>query len=137
MQRPFSIKTKQLRATALDPVSLGILEAGKGPVDGINARRSRGDGQLPTAVVPGIARIFAFSVEDDRVDPLRCRIVAEAEDQRLEPRSSERDLVHVAHPIDLFDQDLEANLLGQLRSEEHTSELQSLMRISYAVFCLT
>src|SRR3546814_7640068 len=24
---------------------------------------------------------------------------------------------------------------GQLRSEEHTSELQSLMRISYAVFC--
>src|SRR3546814_6803020 len=25
---------------------------------------------------------------------------------------------------------------GTLRSEEHTSELQSLMRISYAVFCL-
>src|SRR3546814_988700 len=25
----------------------------------------------------------------------------------------------------------------QVRSEEHTSELQSLMRISYAVFCLT
>src|SRR3546814_5324942 len=27
-------------------------------------------------------------------------------------------------------------LLGAIRSEEHTSELQSLMRISYAVFCL-
>src|SRR3546814_4058786 len=27
-------------------------------------------------------------------------------------------------------------LVAQLRSEEHTSELQSLMRISYAVFCL-
>src|SRR3546814_2330218 len=27
-------------------------------------------------------------------------------------------------------------LRAQLRSEEHTSELQSLMRISYAVFCL-
>src|SRR3546814_3885998 len=26
--------------------------------------------------------------------------------------------------------------LGLVRSEEHTSELQSLMRISYAVFCL-
>src|SRR3546814_1903750 len=26
--------------------------------------------------------------------------------------------------------------LAELRSEEHTSELQSLMRISYAVFCL-
>src|SRR3546814_7348245 len=25
---------------------------------------------------------------------------------------------------------------GRIRSEEHTSELQSLMRISYAVFCL-
>src|SRR3546814_2853904 len=32
----------------------------------------------------------------------------------------------------------EADHVGhrQLRSEEHTSELQSLMRISYAVFCL-
>src|SRR3546814_8704626 len=27
-------------------------------------------------------------------------------------------------------------LLRKIRSEEHTSELQSLMRISYAVFCL-
>src|SRR3546814_10301465 len=27
-------------------------------------------------------------------------------------------------------------VLGESRSEEHTSELQSLMRISYAVFCL-
>src|SRR3546814_9397015 len=26
--------------------------------------------------------------------------------------------------------------VAQMRSEEHTSELQSLMRISYAVFCL-
>src|SRR3546814_5474048 len=26
--------------------------------------------------------------------------------------------------------------VGTVRSEEHTSELQSLMRISYAVFCL-
>src|SRR3546814_6514366 len=30
----------------------------------------------------------------------------------------------------------EARALGKRRSEEHTSELQSLMRISYAVFCL-
>src|SRR3546814_2175235 len=28
------------------------------------------------------------------------------------------------------------SLLAPTRSEEHTSELQSLMRISYAVFCL-
>src|SRR3546814_7032752 len=31
---------------------------------------------------------------------------------------------------------LGAELLDRLRSEEHTSELQSLMRISYAVLCL-
>src|SRR3546814_6352330 len=30
---------------------------------------------------------------------------------------------------------VETNILINLRSEEHTSELQSLMRISYAVFC--
>src|SRR3546814_4899812 len=29
-----------------------------------------------------------------------------------------------------------ALIIGLRRSEEHTSELQSLMRISYAVFCL-
>src|SRR3546814_5482649 len=32
--------------------------------------------------------------------------------------------------------EVEVGLLVQLRSEEHTSELQSLMSISYAVFCL-
>src|SRR3546814_3887955 len=32
--------------------------------------------------------------------------------------------------------DIQGPFLEQMRSEEHTSELQSLMRISYAVFCL-
>src|SRR3546814_5863228 len=37
----------------------------------------------------------------------------------------------------LFNAKMFAERLGQrLRSEEHTSELQSLMRNSYAVFCL-
>src|SRR3546814_9332673 len=36
-----------------------------------------------------------------------------------------------------FDEAFRAHLRRSfLRSEEHTSELQSLMRISYAVFCL-
>src|SRR3546814_8373013 len=30
----------------------------------------------------------------------------------------------------------DTGLAAQRRSEEHTSELQSLMRISYAIFCL-
>src|SRR3546814_4129239 len=41
-------------------------------------------------------------------------------------------------PEDFKWEDREALTAGlkKLRSEEHTSELQSLMRISYAVFCL-
>src|SRR3546814_3908621 len=36
-----------------------------------------------------------------------------------------------------FQTDANGDFTGELpRSEEHTSELQSLMRISYAVFCL-
>src|SRR3546814_10433824 len=31
---------------------------------------------------------------------------------------------------------VQATTVNKVRSEEHTSELQSLMRISYAVFCL-
>src|SRR3546814_6487957 len=50
-----------------------------------------------------------------------------AADQRLESqglgRAHHRALYFIARSPDL-------------RSEEHTSELQSLMRISYAVFCL-
>src|SRR3546814_3621810 len=37
---------------------------------------------------------------------------------------------------EVIDQRLHATLERGTRSEEHTSELQSLMRISYAVFCL-
>src|SRR3546814_3032288 len=42
-------------------------------------------------------------------------------------------------PINVWDLSLKADTdlkLDLPRSEEHTSELQSLMRISYAVFCL-
>src|SRR3546814_10080269 len=44
-------------------------------------------------------------------------------------RAGSRDLhqTHVDQRLGIFD---------ARRSEEHTSELQSLMRISYAVFCL-
>src|SRR3546814_4010067 len=43
----------------------------------------------------------------------------------LPPRSGPRGLKETGHEVG-----------SQSRSEEHTSELQSLMRISYAVFCL-
>src|SRR3546814_8531074 len=43
-------------------------------------------------------------------------------------RRTDRTVADSAVPIDVISADA--------RSEEHTSELQSLMRISYAVFCL-
>src|SRR3546814_2795327 len=48
---------------------------------------------------------------------------------------SEDQLALVFDDLDVARAELEA-LGEQARSEEHTSELQSLMRISYAVFCL-
>src|SRR3546814_10005225 len=54
------------------------------------------------------------------------------------------DLIHVPYTggskvlADLAGGQIDAGILkpSEARSEEHTSELQSLMRISYAVFCL-
>src|SRR3546814_1476154 len=48
-----------------------------------------------------------------------------------------KDVSATAKPADFNDASARAPLsLSSVRSEEHTSELQSLMRISYAVFCL-
>src|SRR3546814_3087430 len=74
------------------------------------------------------------------------------EARRLEhPGIIGRQFGHLAAPLDGRDRDaVDQDLLrhrriggpgvggrrGEQRSEEHTSELQSLMRISYAVFCL-
>src|SRR3546814_7795452 len=46
------------------------------------------------------------------------------------------DVIVVVERIDQLEQRLRGRFVGDFRSEEHTSELQSLMRISYAVFCL-
>src|SRR3546814_7644093 len=42
----------------------------------------------------------------------------------------------VALFVELPPEEVDVNVHPAKRSEEHTSELQSLMRISYAVFCL-
>src|SRR3546814_10205238 len=61
---------------------------------------------------------------------LRGRLVASlARPQGGLPQIARSSSLVGGHPVaDPFDQ--------AARSEEHTSELQSLMRISYAVFCL-
>src|SRR3546814_3792170 len=61
--------------------------------------------------------------------------------QRLDPPADGGRVVSVAshHPseiIDLIGGDASHGFVSSRRSEEHTSELQSLMRNSYAVFCL-
>src|SRR3546814_9557525 len=55
--------------------------------------------------------------------------------RRHRPGGCER---YFAEGFEDFAADIELRLFGVpgIRSEEHTSELQSLMRISYAVFCL-
>src|SRR3546814_7579972 len=47
-----------------------------------------------------------------------------------------RDIVRHHRRDALLNEELIADYLAEVRSEEHTSELQSLMRISYAVCCL-
>src|SRR3546814_3905394 len=47
------------------------------------------------------------------------------------------DFAHrITHPPETLVDRILAQWAAPRRSEEHTSELQSLMRISYAVFCL-
>src|SRR3546814_9154713 len=64
-----------------------------------------------------------------RVEHVRNAPVVERElhRRRMQEQTLEPDLLAQA-PVDVR--------IAILRSEEHTSELQSLMRISYAVFCL-
>src|SRR3546814_4726182 len=58
--------------------------------------------------------------------------------RRQEPRIAAAEAQAAAALAERADalRELEAQFEADLRSEEHTSELQSLMRISYAVFCL-
>src|SRR3546814_7507246 len=74
--------------------------------------------------------------EDQRVilrDSVDKRVCCVRYEYRYEQRERyENDIIHNAP------EPLEEEWSGRIekRSEEHTSELQSLMRISYAVFCL-
>src|SRR3546814_4607511 len=66
----------------------------------------------------------------DRIDRDRGLADAAVADDQLALTATDRD-----HRVDRLHAGLH-RLVHALRSEEHTSELQSLMRISYAVFCL-
>src|SRR3546814_2017117 len=74
---------------------------------------------------------------------LRCHQSREARPQQIllpryaQHRLATRRICQLHHLFPFRFQELNiAERPPQSRSEEHTSELQSLMRISYAVFCL-
>src|SRR3546814_7972284 len=71
--------------------------------------------QVESEIVDGVGRSFERILKR-----LEVRAAIGIEDDRL---AVDQRAVHL-------------ELRGRLRSEEHTSELQSLMRTSYAVFCL-
>src|SRR3546814_2093150 len=61
-------------------------------------------------------------------------VKARARDRQVRQASSDEAHHFIATAVGL--DELRVRLIMRQRSEEHTSELQSLMRISYAVFCL-
>src|SRR3546814_6488944 len=72
-------------------------------------------------------------------DSTRRRVLEAIEQLKYSPNTAARSLAAgSATHIGLFYANPSDAYLTQflVRSEEHTSELQSLMRISYAVFCL-
>src|SRR3546814_5761894 len=80
----------------------------------------------------GIARFAEYLVPDDRGQHLaRAYDILETEIERGQPEAYDIGIAEIAdHPA------RDQRLADRMRSEEHTSELQSLMRNSYAVFCL-
>src|SRR3546814_4718894 len=87
--------------------------------------------ELALELVEQLARRLA-----ERVDQhVEAAAVGHADDDVLDPVvAGAAD--HVVQQRDHRIAALEREALLADRSEEHTSELQSLMRISYAVFCL-
>src|SRR3546814_3671279 len=99
--------------------------------------------RLTLDIEEGLARLeFNNAVRGNPIDEQFCVEVCEAATQlSVDPAvrcvlvTAKGDAFGYGGDIKSFVDDL-ASLPANIRSEEHTSELQSLMRISYAVFCL-
>src|SRR3546814_5556658 len=75
----------------------------------------------------------AFAVQGSTHDPAHRRSQVELEQVARTPA---RQNAMQLRASDVQQQEQAQERQQRARSEEHTSELQSLMRISYAVFCL-
>src|SRR3546814_5785257 len=101
--------------------------ASREEVDGLFAGADLApDVELPGDLDVGCGLIAGVGHVDDDVE-----LVTESSDV-VDPRGGHRRFVLAGH-LDRYQQHHRGK---DHRSEEHTSELQSLMRISYAVFCL-
>src|SRR3546814_3182006 len=94
------------------------------------------------AHVNELAHHFTVAAADGRAEPA-IGYLALAGDAAREQRAPAEAVDHYQRALELLGPQADTRrrcdlliALGKARSEEHTSELQSLMRISYAVFCL-
>src|SRR3546814_9630077 len=101
-------------ATAAKQADLTILAGNVARCNWTTRPRVSGQALLPAAVLP---------------TTIRRDYVANANDSYWLPNAR--------HPLTPTARIVGETAVAQGRSEEHTSELQSLMRISYAVICLT
>src|SRR3546814_9276881 len=105
-----------------------------------NVRRS-------TSQPISLSRLTAVSMESPRRSVARRGRIASEFERDVHPEFARRLIILLDRRRAGGDRTRDHVLIGQVRSiegdlppvvrsEEHTSELQSLMRISYAVFCL-
>src|SRR3546814_3130931 len=107
-----------------------------GPPGRIGRRRCRRGGRVMSVWISGAGTSHFGKQPDLSVAELAWQAIGEALDDEGADATRPFDAVFVGS---VFGEPGVAMRVLQgfaIRSEEHTSELQSLMRISYAVFCL-
>src|SRR3546814_3164456 len=102
---------------------------------------SRGNGRSspPSYAISPIASSRGSSTRCRAFKPSQTQGISTMPNERFE-EFADRFMKSIGEPgcdlQALVDELIELHAVERDRSEEHTSELQSLMRISYAVFCL-
>src|SRR3546814_3651064 len=94
------------------------------------------DGRLRAPEFPGRSREASLVAHRDERTQLVDGDVVEHEPSRKLIVSSDISSIVLMRQATQIGRGNRPERASPLRSEEHTSELQSLMRISYAVFCL-
>src|SRR3546814_2374605 len=121
---------EELARAGADVPDLAQDRLGRGVEDLVLLGREEGRGRLfDELLVSTLQRAVARGDHDDVAGSIRQAL-------RLDVPRAVEVLLDEALPAPERRDRLAGGRVEQLRSEEHTSELQSLMRISYAVFCL-